>query len=142
MKPTAPANPPHSAPFRHPHRVVYAECTLGNHIYYGHYLRLLEEARGEYFRSLGRTFADWQEAGFIFPVIEVQLRYKSPARYDELLQVEVFPIRADGIRLTFGYRVLGPDGTLKVEGETYHVCTSLHEKPRRLPPELKQALGH
>ncbi|MFM7816369.1 MAG: acyl-CoA thioesterase, partial [Verrucomicrobiota bacterium] len=99
-------------------------------------------ARVEYFRSLGRTFADWQEAGFLFPVIEVQLRYKSPARYDELLQIEVFPIRADGIRLTFGYRVLGPDGTLKVEGETYHVCTSLHEKPRRLPAELKQALGH
>ena len=138
-------NPPASATtpvFRHLHRVVYADCTLGNHIYYARYLQLLEEARGEYFRSLGKTFADWQESGFIFPVIEVQLRYKSPARYDELLQIEVFPIRADGIRLTFGYRILGPDGVLKVEGETYHVCASLHEKPRRLPPELMKALGH
>lgn len=142
MKPTSTPTTPPPAAFRHPHRVVYAECTLGNHIYYGHYPRLLEEARGEYLRSLGRTFADWQEAGFLFPVIEVRLRYKAPARYDELLQVEVFPIRVDGIRLTFGYRVVGLDGTLKVEGETYHVCTSLHDKPRRLPPGLKQALGH
>ncbi len=122
--------------------MVYADCTLGNHIYYARYLHLLEAARGEYFRSLGKTFAAWQEDGFIFPVIEVQLRYKSPARYDELLQIEVIPIRADGIRLTFGYRILGPDGVLKVEGETHHVCTSLHEKPRRLPADLKQALGH
>ena len=127
--------------FRHAHRVVYADCTLGNHIYYARYLHLLEAARGEYFRSLGKTFAEWQEDGFIFPVIEVQIRYKSPARYDELLEIEVTPIRADGIRLTFGYRVLGPDGAVKVEAETYHVCTNLHEKPKRLPRELIQALG-
>jgi acyl-CoA thioester hydrolase len=139
MNPPATEKPP---AFRHPHRVVYADCTLGNHIYYARYLHLLEAARGEYFRSLGKTFAAWQEDGFIFPVIEVQLRYKSPARYDELLQIEVTPIRAEGIRLTFGYRVLGQDGTLKVEGETQHVCASLHEKPRRLPQELRVALGH
>jgi hypothetical protein len=60
---------------------------------------------------------------------------------DGKLQIEVTPIRAEGIRLTFGYRVLGQDGTLKVEGETQHVCASLHEKPRRLPQELKLALG-
>jgi acyl-CoA thioesterase FadM len=30
--------------FVHRHRVHYAECTLGNHIYYARYLDLLEDA--------------------------------------------------------------------------------------------------
>lgn len=127
-------------PFRHTHRVTYSECTVGNHVYYGRYLDLLEEARGELFRTVGRTFLEWQNDGVIFPVIEVQLRYKGAARYDERVTVEVVVLEASGVRLNFGYRLLGADGTLKVEGDTRHVCTSLEDRPRRLPPELVTAL--
>ena len=45
-----------SAIFSHAHRVTYAECTSGNHIYYGRYLELMEAARGEFFRHLGKPF--------------------------------------------------------------------------------------
>jgi acyl-CoA thioester hydrolase len=128
-------------PFRHTHRVTYSECTVGNHVYYGRYLDLLEEARGELFRTVGRTFLDWQNDGVIFPVIEVQLRYKGAARYDEVVTIEVRVLEASGVRLNFGYRLLGADGTLKVEGETRHVCTSLEDRPRRLPPELVASLA-
>ena len=67
-----------TAPFRHQHRVTYADCTVGNHIYYGRYLNLLEVARGEFFRHLGTTFLQWQERDVIFPVLECRLRYKAP----------------------------------------------------------------
>jgi len=126
---------------RHLHRVTYADCTIGNHIYYGRYLELLEAARGELFRAAGHTFTHWQAAGVIFPVIEVHLRYRAPARYDELLAIEVTVLEAAGIRLGFGYRIVGPDNTLLVEGETRHVCTTLEDRPRRLPPELAVALS-
>ncbi|EEF57182.1 hypothetical protein Cflav_PD0189, partial [Pedosphaera parvula Ellin514] len=36
--------------YRHSYRVTYADCTVGNHIYYSRYLNLLEAARGEFFR--------------------------------------------------------------------------------------------
>jgi acyl-CoA thioesterase FadM len=42
-------------PFCHTHRVTYAECTVGNHVYHSRYLDLLEAARGEFIRSLGAT---------------------------------------------------------------------------------------
>src|SRR5581483_1046504 len=80
-----------AAVFRHAHRVTYAECTLGNHVYYSRYLDLLEAARGEFFRQLGATFQQWQEQDAIFPVVECRLRYKSPARYDDVLSIEVRP---------------------------------------------------
>jgi len=129
-------------PFRHAHRVTYADCTVGNHVYYGRYLALLEAARGEWFRSLGKSFDDWhQRDGLIFPVLEVHLTYRSPARYDEVLSVEIRVAAARGVRLNVAYRVFAADGRLVLEGQTLHVCTNLEDKPRRLPSELIAALG-
>ena len=101
-------------PILYKHRVVYADCTLGNHVYYSRYLDILEAARGEFFRAAGVTLNEWQTRGFMFPVVQVQLRYKALARYDDLLQAEVWV--------------------------TLHVCINLEEKLKRLPDELAAAL--
>ena len=124
------------SPFRHTHRVTYAECTVGNHIYHSRYLDLLEAARGEFIRALGPTVLQWQERDLIFPVIEARLRYKAPARYDDLLAIDVWPTLVEGVRLNFGDRITNQHGKLILEAETFHACTGLDEKPKRLPPEL------
>lgn len=126
--------------FQHVHRVVYADCTVGNHIYYARYLEILEAARGEFFRHLGATFLEWQDKDVIFPVVEVQLRYKAPARYDDVLKIAVGVTAAERIRLNFSYRAVNQHNTLILEGETHHVCTSRDEKPKRLPEALLAAV--
>jgi acyl-CoA thioester hydrolase len=126
--------------FRHPHRATYAECTVGNHIYHSRYLDLLEAARGEFMRSLGRSVLELQDADYIFPVIEARLHYKFPARYDDLLTVEVWLTLIERVRLNFGHRILNQDGKLILEAETFHACTSREEKPKRLPEELVEKL--
>ena len=123
-------------PFRYLHRVSYAECTVGNHIYHSRYLDLLEAARGEFLRSLGTTVLALQDADYIFPVIEARLRYKAPARYDDMLTIEVAPTLVEKIRLNFFHRILNQDGRLLLEAETFHCCTSRDEKPKRLPAEM------
>ena len=130
-----------TAPFRYQHRVTYAECTLGNHVYHSRYLDVLEAARGEFIRSLGATVREWQERDVIFPIIEARLKYKLPARYDDLLTVEVRPTLAAGVRVNFGHRVVNQAGKLVLEAETFHVCTGVNEKPKRLPPELAAQLA-
>jgi len=125
---------------RHIHRVTYAECTVGNHIYYARYLNLLEEARGELFRTVGKPLAELQEADLIFPVIECRLRYRYPSRYDDVLTIETWITTAEKIRLNFAHRIINQSGKLILEAETHHACTSLSEKPRRLPEELTAAL--
>ena len=127
-------------PFRHLHRVSYAECTVGNHIYHSRYLDLLEAARGEFLRALGSTVLHWQEKDAIFPVIEARLRYKFPARYDDLLAVEVWVTAIQKVRLNFGHRIANQDGKLILEAETFHACTGIDEKPKRLPEELVEKL--
>ena len=128
--------------FKYRHRVTYGDCTVGNHVYYGRYLELLEAARGDWFRSLGKSFDEWHRGdGLIFPVLEVHLSYRSPARYDEVLSIEIRVEEARGVRFTLGYRVSGADGRGVLEGQTRHVCTNLEDKPRRLPPALIASLG-
>lgn len=123
-------------PFRHQHRVTYAECTVGDHVYHSRYLELLEAARGEFMRVLGEPVLSLQDAGYVFPVIEARLRYRSPARYDDLLAIEVWMTRVERVRLNFGHRILNQDGQLILEAETFHCCTSPEEKPKRLPEKL------
>jgi len=125
-------------PFRHMHRVTYAECTVGNHIYHARYLNLLEAARGEFMRSLGSTVLEWQERDTIFPIIECRLCYKLPARYDDLLTIEVWPTLMKGVRLNFAHRVTNQDRKLVLEAETFHACTGLNDKPKRVPKELTE----
>ncbi len=55
--------------FKHHYRVLYSECTVGNHVYYSRYLDILEAARGEFFRQAGAPLLALQESGTAFPVI-------------------------------------------------------------------------
>ena len=127
-------------PFRFTHRVTYADCTVGNHIYHSRYLDLLEAARGEFLRALGTTVLALQAADYLFPVIEARLRYRFPARYDDRLIIEVQPTRIERVRLNFGHRLTNQDGKLILEAETFHACTSRVDKPKRLPEAMTEKL--
>ena len=125
----------------HHHRVTYAECTVGNHVYYARYLDVLEAARGEFFRFLGQPLLMWQERDTIFPVIECHFRYKAPARYDDVLNIEVTVASLDRVRLSFNYVVCEREsGRELVRAMTSHVCTSTQEKPKRIPDDLAACL--
>ena len=126
--------------FRCQHRVTYAECTVGNHIYHSRYLDILEAARGEFMRAAGQCLLTLQDSGAIFPVIEARLKYHRPARYDDVLTIELRLIQLAGVRLGVQHRVLLADGRLVLEAETRHVCTNLEDKPRRLPATLVEGL--
>jgi len=126
-----------TATFRHEHRVTYADCTAGNHVYYARYLALLEAGRNEFVRGLGQPFLGLQDQEVIFPVVECHVRYKSPARYDDLLTIEVWPTLAERARLNFAYRIVNASGSLILEAETCHVCAGANDKPRRLPEAFR-----
>jgi acyl-CoA thioester hydrolase len=122
--------------FRHHHRVTYADCTIGNHVYYSRFLDILEATRGEFFRQLDSSFLHWQSQDTVFPVVECRLQYKTPARYEDVLTIELWPVFAQGVRLNFAFRITNEAGRLILAGETHHVCTDISEKPKRLPAEL------
>ena len=126
--------------FTHAHRVTYADCTVGNHVYYGRYPDLLEAARGEFFRHLGTSFLEYQEEGIFFPVSEVHLKYFAFAEYDDELSIECRMTAIRGARLGFGYRITKGKCVRILEGETLHGCTNAAGRASRLPSALADKL--
>src|SRR5690606_30413201 len=89
----------------------------------------------------GAPLAELQQQDLIFPVIECRLRYRAPARYDDLLAIELWIAGMQGVRLTFAYRITNAENRLPlVEAETVHVCATCQEKPCRLPGDLAAKL--
>jgi acyl-CoA thioester hydrolase len=71
-----------------PLRVYYEDTDAGGIVYYANYLKYAERARTEMLRELGvNQSALKSESGLIFAVSQCQIRYRLPARLDDLLQV-------------------------------------------------------
>ena len=125
--------------FIHRQRVIYAQCTIGNHVYHSRYLDIMEAARGEFMRAIGYPLQRLQDEDFIFPIIALRMKFIAPARYDDELQIHIALKDVSRLRLTVHHKITDPAGKVFVEAETDHVCTSIHEKPKRMPQELLTA---
>lgn len=126
--------------FSHTHRVTCSECTVGNHVYYARYLELLEAARNEFFRALGHPLLGLQKQGTAFFVSECHLHFRTPARYDDLLRIEVWVEELGRVRVTLGSRITREGGQLVLAATTVLACASWEEKPKRIPAALREAL--
>lgn len=126
--------------FHHQHRVTYSQCTLGNHVFYGRYLDILEEARGEFFRALNTPLKQLESENCIFPVVKCQVHYRSPARYDDVLQVELWIETLTPVRIEFAYRIAHASGAMVLTASTLHACTTIDEKIRKQPEALLATL--
>jgi acyl-CoA thioester hydrolase len=116
-------------------RVRYAETDQMGVVYHANYLIWFEVGRVEFIRQLGLDYKSMErEEGCGIAVVDVSVRYKAPARYDDELVVQTRLIAARGALIRFGYRILrAEDGVLLCEGETVHVVVGPDMKKRSLP---------
>ena len=56
-------------------------------VWHGHYVKYLEVARCALLDAIGHNYQHMKAAGWIWPVIDVQLRYVGPARFGQRLVV-------------------------------------------------------
>jgi acyl-CoA thioester hydrolase len=126
--------------FTIPHRVSYAECTIGDHVYHARFLDILERARGEFFRSLGCALPRLQNDDAVFLVTDCQMKFLSVARYDEVLEVDLWLTELGGARLTFAGRMRSAAGMVLHESRIRMACTTREGRPRRMPTELAAQL--
>ncbi len=124
------------------YRVTYEDTDAGGVVYYGNYLRFFERGRTEALRETGYTVRDFAEEGLLFPVVSVKVDYRNPAVYDDLLRIETEIISVGRTSVSFANRVYrAGEDTLLVEGEVTIVCVDGNLKPKRMPVEIRNALG-
>jgi len=87
-------------------RVYYEDTDMGGVVFYANYLKYMERGRTEWLRSLGVNQSDLatqEQRGFM--VVRVDVRYISPARLDDLLQIESEVTRMGRASLHFSQSV-------------------------------------
>jgi acyl-CoA thioester hydrolase len=93
----------------------------------------------EFIRQLGLNYKRMEEEGCGIAVVDVHVRYRAPARYDDELMIETRLLAARGAVIRFGYRILRvPDCLLLCEGETMHIVVGMDMKKRSLPPKYAE----
>lgn len=68
-------------------RIYYHDTDCGGVVYYANYLKYLEEARTEHLRSKGIDLIEVAKEGIIFAVADAAIKYKSPARYGDIIKI-------------------------------------------------------
>lgn len=123
-------------------RIYYEDTDAGGVVYHANYLRYFERGRTEYLRERGLTVAALAGQGYIFPVVRLDLDYRTPAVLDDLVRVETEVLEVGKSSFTLGQQVVRAiDGRLLAAGKVTLVCTSPAMKARRLPEELLRALA-
>ena len=120
------------------YRVPYADTDQMKVVYYANYFIYFERSRTDMLRSLGISYREMEEHGFILPVAEAHCKYKSPAHYDDLLTFRSWVAEMRGVRLTIRTDVLRGD-TLLVSGSVTLACVNGEHKLIRLPEFFVEA---
>jgi acyl-CoA thioester hydrolase len=132
---------PDPLPFSHTTRVYWEDTDAGGVVFYANYLKYFERARTEWLRALGvgqRALRD--ETGAIFVVSDTQVRYRRPARLDDLLRVTV-ALREAGRASLQVHQQAWRDSELLAESDIRIGCVDASSfKPRRIPNSVVERL--
>jgi acyl-CoA thioester hydrolase len=115
-------------------RVRYAETDQMGYVYYGNYAAYYEVARTEMLRKTGFSYKELEEMGVMMPVLEMNIKYSQPAKYDELLTVKVIIKEKPSVRIKFEYEVYNEEGIILNTGNTQLVFVDMaRNRPCKAP---------
>lgn len=136
----AAAGPPEGATTsRIPMRVRFGETDQMGIVHHGSYLLYVEQARVEFLMRRGVSYADWAARDIHLPVVDARVRYRVAAVFPDLLEIETWVGELTRVSLRFDYRVMRGT-TVLAEAYTTLACVDGQRTPRRMPPEVVEAL--
>ncbi len=113
--------------------VRYAETDQMAIAWHGHYLAWLEVARLDWWRSLGMSYKELEDRGYLLPVLKVECEFCHSAHFDDRLTIEVNLSEYTGFRIVFSYMITrARDGQKIAVGKTHHVITDRSMRPLRV----------
>src|SRR5262245_3625332 len=117
-------------------RVRYAETDRMGLLHHANYLVYFEQSRTELLRQMGATYRDLEDGGFLLVLTKVEVRYKRPAYYDDVLTVRTIVERVTSVRIDHRYEVFR-GAELVAEGSSTLACVDRTGRPQALPDHLR-----
>ncbi len=123
-------------------RIYWEDTDAGGVVFYANYLKFFERARTEWLRALGHGQERLRiDGGAMFVVSETSVRYRRPARLDDLLRITVRLIQVTRTSITLAQQAWRDDALL-TEGSIRIVCVEAGTfQPRRIPIVITAALA-
>ncbi len=122
-------------------RVYYEDTDFTGLVYHANYLKFIERGRSDFLRLLGVHHHELRahEDELAFAVAHIDLRYRAPARIDDVLMVRTRVAGLRGAQIFMDQRC-ERDGVVLCEGRFDIVCIDGNGRPRRLPKSLAEAM--
>ncbi len=128
-------------PLIHHLRVRYAECDLQGVAFNSHYLVYFDTSLAELWRGAFGGYRTVLDRGLDVVVAEAQLRFRAPARFDELLTLEMSVTRLGDTSITSAHRI-SREADLIVEGRMRHVLVDLSTLTKTpIPDWIREGLA-
>ncbi|MEZ6034744.1 MAG: thioesterase family protein [Planctomycetaceae bacterium] len=116
-------------------RVRYSETDAMGFLHHSNYLCYFEIGRTELFRAQGGNYRRMEELGLYFVVARMQVRYRRPARYDDLLTLKTEISRLTPAKLEHHYCLLR-ESEILAEADSILACVNRAGEVQRIPEDL------
>lgn len=120
-------------------RVRYAETDAMGYLHHSQYFVYFEEGRTELLRANGLRYRDLEDMQLYYVVAKLEVRYKAPARYDDVLQLTTRTTKFTPVRVDHAYEIRR-DGALLTTGTSTLVLVNRAGHPTTLPDEIYERL--
>jgi len=121
-------------------KIHYHDTDAGGIVYYGSYLEHLEEARTEYCGAKGIDIAEHAANGFVFPVVHLEIDYKSPAKYGDTIRVYTRPEKIGSASVCYLQEIKKGDRVILI-ARVVCACVNRDLKPVRIPEAIRTKIG-
>jgi acyl-CoA thioester hydrolase len=123
-------------------RVRYGETDQMGFVYYGNYALYLEVARTELIRSTGLSYKEMEERGIQLPVVNLNVNYRKPACYDDLITIQTKIVGKIGRKVCFSSELFNEQGDLLVKAEVELIGVNSKTKAiMSCPDDIKEKLS-
>jgi acyl-CoA thioester hydrolase len=119
-------------------RVRYPEVDAMGYLHHSRHLQYFEIGRVELLRHLGFSYADLEQQGIFFVVVKAEIRYRSPARYDDELTLTTRVTKQTSVRYDHAYELRRGE-TLLAEGTTTIACVGRDGQVIPIPDNLAKS---
>ncbi|WP_370862191.1 acyl-CoA thioesterase [Parabacteroides faecis] len=103
-------------------RVRFSEVDSMDVVWHGEYVRYMEDGREAFGRQFGIGYLEIKEAGYVVPIVDLNIQYKQSLKYGESAIVETRYICTDAAKILFEYIIFREsDGEVVATGSSMQV---------------------
>ena len=110
-------------------RVRFVETDMMGVVHHANYLRWFEMGRVAYLRAAGVDLNELLADGIVFPITDVQVKYKKSCTFDDEFEVQTTLVELIPVKMDFRYQVINlKNNAILVEGYTRNLFTNMDGK--------------